>query len=43
MDKCGVMVESLGGLCKKLEVDAVVVVYFTIYSPKENKVNPDYS
>jgi len=38
MDKCGKMVESLGGLCAKLEVDAIVVVYFTIFSPKENKV-----
>lgn len=39
MDKCGKMVESLGGkLCKALEVDAVVVVYFTIFSPKSNKV-----
>jgi len=39
MDKCGKMVASLGGdLCSKLEVDAVIVVYFTIYSPKEKKV-----
>jgi len=39
MDKCGKMVESLGStLCKKLEVDAVVIVYFTIFSPKEDKV-----
>ncbi|MCF8372447.1 MAG: hypothetical protein K9H64_12535 [Bacteroidales bacterium] len=39
MDKCGKMVESIGGkLCKALEVDAVVVVYFTIYSPKEGEV-----
>ena len=39
MDKCGKMVESLGGdLCKNLGVDAVVIVYFTIFSPKENRV-----
>jgi hypothetical protein len=39
MDKCGKMVASIGGdLCEKLEVDAVVVVYFTIYSPKSGKV-----
>ncbi len=39
MDKCGKMVNSLGSdLCEQLEVDAVVVVYFTIYSPKKNKV-----
>ncbi len=39
MDKCGPMVESLGDkLCKGLGVDAVVIVYFTIFSPKEDKV-----
>jgi len=39
MDKCGKMVESLGGeLCKNLGVDAVVIVYFTIFSPKDDKV-----
>jgi len=39
MDKCGPMVESLGDkLCSGLGVDAVVVVYFTIFSPKDNKV-----
>ncbi len=39
MDKCGKMVESLGGdLCSKLGVDAVVIVYFTIFSPKDDKV-----
>jgi hypothetical protein len=39
MDKCGKMVASLGGdLCSKLEVDAVAIVYFTIFSPKEDKV-----
>jgi len=38
-DKCGKMVASLGGdLCSKLEVDAVIIVYFTIFTPKENKV-----
>ena len=39
MDKCGKMVESLGyDLCTNLEVDAVIVVYFTIFAPKDNKV-----
>ncbi|MFH0843470.1 MAG: hypothetical protein V1903_12745 [Bacteroidota bacterium] len=39
MDKCGKEVESLGeNLCEKLGVDAVVVVYFTIYSPNVKSV-----
>jgi hypothetical protein len=39
MDKCGEMVESLGDkLCHGLGVDAVVIVYFTIFSPKNDKV-----
>ena len=39
MDKCGKMVESLGSnLCENLEVDAVIIVYFTIYSPNEKSV-----
>lgn len=39
MDKCGPMVESLGDkLCNGLGVDAVVIVYFTIFSPKDDKV-----
>jgi hypothetical protein len=39
MDKCGKEVESLGeNLCENLGVDAVVIVYFTIYSPNEKSV-----
>ena len=39
MDKCGKMVDCLGGdLCEILEVDAVVIVYFTIFAPKDDKV-----
>jgi hypothetical protein len=39
MDKCGKEVESLGeDLCENLGVDAVVIVYFTIYSPNEKSV-----
>jgi len=39
MGKCGKMVASLGGdLCNKLGVDAVVIVYFTIYAPKDKQV-----
>jgi hypothetical protein len=39
MAKDGKMCRSLGDdLCKALEVDAVILVYFTIYAPKDNKV-----
>ena len=39
LGKCGKMVGSLGGdLCTMLEVDAVVIVYFTIYAPSDRKV-----
>lgn len=39
MDKCGKEVESLGGnLCENLDVDAVLIIYFTIYSPNEKSV-----
>jgi len=39
MAKCGKEVESLGeSLCENLGVDAVVLVYFTIYSPNDKSV-----
>jgi len=39
MDKCGKEVESLGeNLCENLGVDAVVLIYFTIFSPNEKSV-----